>query len=88
MCSCAFQRTVYAHWQCVVFFRKQFYARWQCAIFSREQFVFPVPYKGISLIFLVFALVLCGTVKKPTSRLTSIDKLTNPGIVFQPSKLW
>ena len=47
----------------VLYFREQFYARWQCAIFSREQFIFPVPGKGISFIPLVFALVLCETVK-------------------------
>ena len=48
-CSYAFQRTVYARWQCVVFSREQFYAHWQCAIFSREQFIFPAPCKGINL---------------------------------------
>ena len=70
----------------LVLFREQFYACWQCAIFSREQFIFPAPCKGISFIPLVFALVLCETVKSPPHGFTSIDELKNPGIVFRQSK--
>ena len=72
-CSCAcFQRTVYAHWQCVVFFR--------------EQLIFPVPFKGISFYTVGILTSVVGKSFSPPHGFTSIDELKSTGIVFRQSK--
>ena len=59
-CSCVFQRTVYCPLAFVLSFP--------------ENNSIPVPYKGKSVILLLFAQTLFLTDKKPTSRLTSFKK--------------
>ena len=68
-----FQRTVYAHWQCVVFFR--------------EHLKFLVPFKGISFYTVgILTSAVNLTVFAPPHGFTSTDELKSTGIVFRQSK--